>query len=167
MALLDAKFRRNKLRYVLQCLLAAVSVLAVLIILDAISNAAIIAAVGASSFIAFTMPHAQVSRPRFLIGGYVAGAGAGTACYWLSQLVWPALPYLPDRYGYAVFGAFAVGLAIFLMVVTNTEHPPAASLALGLVLGEWRVLSVVVVLVGIVVLAALKKALHSVMINLL
>jgi hypothetical protein len=25
-----------------------------------------------------------------------------------------------------VFGAIAVGLAIFIMAVTNTEHPPAA-----------------------------------------
>lgn len=164
MELFDVEFRQRKLRYVLQCLLATAAVLAVLLILDALTNAAIIAALGASSFILFTMPHAQVSRPRFVVGGYVVGAAVGTLCYWLGQIPWPAAL---AGHSYVAFGAMAVGLAIFVMVLTNTEHPPAASLALGLVLGEWSLLTVAVVLVGIVALSGLKKLLKPALINLL
>jgi len=164
MELFDVKFTRRKLRYVLQSLLAAAAVLLVLLVLDAISNAAIIAALGASSFILFTMPHAQVARVRFVVGGYVVGAAVGTLCYWLGQTPWAAALGEPP---YVAFGALAVGLAIFLMVLTNTEHPPAASLALGLVLGQWSLLTVGVVLVGIVGLSALKKLLQPMLINLL
>ena len=167
MAIFDRKFLHNRLRYVLQSLLAGVSVLLVLAILDPLSNAAVIAALGASYFIAFTMPHAQVSKPRFLIGGYVVGVSAGTACYWLSQLAWPG-PLAPlQHHAYVVFAALAVALAIFVMVVTNTEHPPAASLALGLVLGEWQTMTVVVVLAGIVAVCCLKRILKPILINLL
>ena len=33
-----------------------------------------------------------------------------------------------------IFGSLATSMAMFVMVVTRTEHPPAAALALGLVL---------------------------------
>ncbi|HUS46288.1 MAG TPA: HPP family protein [Phycisphaerae bacterium] len=165
MGFVDEKFRANKARYIFQCGLATASVLAVLLVLDAFSNAAVIASLGASSFVAFTMPRSDVSRPRFLVGGYVVGVAAGSLCYWLSLLAWPG-PLIP-KHSYILFGALAVGLAIFAMVVTNTEHPPAAGVALGLVLGEWHGLTVVVILVGIVALSAVKRLLRPVLIDLL
>jgi CBS-domain-containing membrane protein len=61
----------------------------------------------------------------------------------------------------------SVGLAIFVMVLTNTEHPPAAGVALGLVLGECSILTVTVVLVGIVLLSLIKRVLRPVLKNLL
>ena len=168
MEILDKEFSRHKLRYVLQCCMASASVLVVLAILRAMSNAAIIAALGASSFIVFVGPHAQLSRPRFLIGGYVVGLAAGSLCYWMSNI----LP-LPQQLGpiadfpHVVFGAAAVGLATFVMVIIDFEHPPAASLALGFVLlDEWRWLTVIVVLVGIVVLSLVRHVLKPVLRNL-
>ncbi len=51
---------------------------------------------------------------------------------------------------------------MFLMVITDTEHPPAAGLALGLVLAEsWRPEIIIVVLVGIVLVALLKPVLKD------
>lgn len=38
---------------------------------------------------------------------------------------------------YGLPGALAISLAVFTMVVTRSEHPPAAALALGLVLNDW------------------------------
>ena len=61
MRVLDEKFKGNKRRYLVQCILATVSVLAVLLILDVISDTAVIAVLGASSFIVFTCPR---HRPR-------------------------------------------------------------------------------------------------------
>jgi len=162
----DGNFRSNKARYVLQCLLATVAVMVMLAVMSSIANPAVMAALGASAFIAFTMPETKSSQPRIMIGGYVAGIAVGSACCGLVLLlVGPAATqptWLP-----VVAGGVAVGLAIFAMVVTNTEHPPAASLTLGLVLGEWATLTVVVVLVGIVVLCAIKRLLRPVLRNLL
>jgi CBS-domain-containing membrane protein len=164
MKVFDENFRSNKVRYIFQCLFATSSVFIILLFLDAITNVAVIAALGASSFIAFTMPEKQVSKPRFLIGGYLVGIAAGCLCHYLA-LVLMHLPVIQE-FSYVVFYAISVGLAIFVMVITNTEHPPAASLALGLVL-NFNYLTVVVVLVGIISLSIIKAALRPVLINLL
>lgn len=166
MPLIDRKFAANKLRYFAQCLLATASVLVVLVILDALTEAALIAALGASCFSAFTVPNAKSTRARYLIGGYVVGIVAGTLCFWLGQWGAPLLEGLPPGYPSVLFGALAVGLAILGMVATDTEHPPAAGVALGLVLGQWNWATVGVVLTGIVLLSAIKWLLRSVLINL-
>ncbi len=66
-----------------------------------------------------------------------------------------------------IFGAVATGLAMLLMVITDTEHPPAASLALGFVLSEWDALTVLAVISGIVALASIKEVLKFRLIDLL
>jgi CBS-domain-containing membrane protein len=65
------------------------------------------------------------------------------------------------------FGALATGLAMFLMVVTKTEHPPAAALALGLVLNEWTLLTLVVVIVGVIALSICKQLVLPILMDLL
>lgn len=166
MRLLDARFRRNKLPYILQCLLATASVAVLLIILDAISQTTLIAALGASVFIAFTIPEANLSQPRFMIGGYVVAVCCGCLCFWLMSLSsWQMVPI--RSFPNAAFGALAVGLAMFIMVLTDTEHPPAAGLALGFVLNEWDVRTVVIVLVGIIMVCVIKRALRSILKNLI
>jgi CBS-domain-containing membrane protein len=168
MNIFDEKFKTHKVKYVLQCALATCSVFVVLLLLDILHDTAIIAALGASSFIAFTMPGAQVSRPKFLIGGYLFGILAGTFCHYLS--VWLPLAQwhvAAQEFSDVLFGALSVGLAIFLMVITDTEHPPAAGLALGFVLNDWNHFTVMVVVVGIVSLSILKTLLKPVLMDLL
>ena len=167
MRFLDAKLTRNKLRYVAQCLLAALSIFVVLLILDAKSNAAVLAALGASSFIVFTMPNERVSRSRYLIGGYAVGIVAGFLCFHLSQLpFWEKISLVPPLSS-ALFSALAVGLAIFLMVITDLEHPPAAGVALGLVLNEANQRTILVVLIGIILLVLIKRVIRPLLIDLL
>ena len=81
MAILDQKFRDRKLRYILQCGMAAVSTMVVLAVLYTIANAAVIGALGASAVIVFTMPHRASAKPRYLIGGYIIGIIIGSICY--------------------------------------------------------------------------------------
>jgi len=166
MRFFDETFSRNKARYTFQCLLATTAVLVILLTLDAIHNAVVIAALGASAFIAFAMPHADVSRAKFLIGGYVVAVIVGGLCSYLADL--PALGRAPmvQRYYSIIFGALAVGGTIFVMTVTETEHPPAAGLALGFVLGEWSLVTVLVVLIGICSLVVIKRLLKPILINL-
>ena len=49
----------------------------VMMVLDVVTKAVIIAAFGLSTFIAFTMPKAEVSKLRIMIGGYIVGIVAG------------------------------------------------------------------------------------------
>jgi CBS-domain-containing membrane protein len=170
MDLFDNKLRRHLPRYLLQTLLASAGVLATLLILHAITQAVIAAALGASTFIAFTLPHKDASHPRHLVGGYVCGTLAGLASWRLMTagggdlLAGAGVAQLPV----ATFGALAVGLAMLAMVSTDTEHPPAAGLALGYVLSpDWDWMTVLTVMVGIVTLALIKHALKRTLKDLL
>lgn len=165
-ALIDTSFSGATGRYIVQCGLATLCVLVVLLVLDPLRRGASIASLGASSFIAFAMPHQRISRPRLMVGGYAIGIVVGVLCYWLAGLpIWENVAYVGTS-RYAVFGAVAVGAAIFLMVVTQSEHPPAAGLALGFVTDGTDARTVLVVALGIVALSTLKTLLKPALRNL-
>ena len=167
MQLFDRKALIFKKQYILQSLLATIVIFIVLILLDIVSNAAVIGAFGASTFIAFTMPHRRVSHARFLIGGYIVGVIVGYACNFMSEHpLFLDIGFLDDH-TFVVYGALAVGLSIFIMVVTNTEHPPAAGLALGLVINECDLHIIFFVLVGISIVVFIKHVLKRFMVDLL
>ena len=171
MRIIDKNFRAHIARYILQCLLATVAVMAVLSLMDVVHQTALIAALGASSFVAFTMPEAHVSQPRYLVGGYIVGIAVGGPLGLLHALV---LKHYPD---YAVFGThdlssillggMAVGMAIFLMVITDTEHPPAAGVALALVISPWNHWTILVISGAVVSLCVIKWLLRPFLRNLL
>lgn len=146
----------NIRRYALQCSLATMVVLILLVALDAVTQTVLIAALGASTFIAFAVPRSIVSNPRCLIGGYLVGIFAGSILSSLNTSIGISDPVMAEV-SMIVFGALATGIAMFLMVVTKTEHPPAAALALGLVLNEWTALTLAVVVFGVVALCICKR----------
>lgn len=165
--LLDRKLRVRIRSYVVQCAAATLAIFLVLLVLDGFKQTALIAALGASSFIAFTMPHVKSARPRYLVGGYLVGTAVGAAA---SLLALHALSLNLSASPEAIrigFAAAATGLAIFTMVVTDTEHPPAAGLALGLVMNEWDLMTLAVVMLGILSIATIQRAFRSSMIDLL
>ncbi|MFO7973270.1 MAG: HPP family protein [Candidatus Hydrogenedentota bacterium] len=167
MRFFDPKFKDNPGKYIAQCTMAALVLFVVLLLLEATSNAAVIGALGASSFIAFTMPHANVSKPRYILGGYAVGIVVGVACYYISQLaVLENVPLFQES-GPELFGALAVGISIFGMVITNLEHPPAAGVALGLALNVSMPRTLIVIIVGIVGLTLGKMLLKPLLIDLL
>ena len=84
MRIIDKKFKHDVGRYVLQCSLATLAIMIMLVFLDFSSYTPIIAVLGAGCFIAFRMPGIDASRPRFMIGGYLAGITAGCICHFLS-----------------------------------------------------------------------------------
>ena len=167
MEIIDPKFRKNKAKYVAQTSLVVMVIFIILTVLDAVSNAAVIASLGASSFIAFTMPHADVSRPRFMLGGYAVSIVVGTSFFYASVLVEGSSISLVQSIPIEVFAAFALGVAIFIMVTANFEHPPAAGVALGLVLNGSTGLTILVLMVGILSLVLAKVIAKPVLINLL
>ncbi len=150
---LRSKFKRLWPHYVFQSILCALCVLAVLWILQG-QQLAIIAAIGASSFIVFAMPNAATAQPRRIVGGYIIGLAIGA----LSWLV-PAPAFTYQIIVYAV----VVGLTMFAMVGTDTEHPPACGTALGVAIRNWADDQTLGVMLTIVVSAVILAVAHVVL----
>jgi len=163
---IDRHFRRDDIkRYAMQCGMAGFVVLILLLVLDAVTQTVLIAALGATAFIAFAVPRSLHSGPRSLIGGYVVGILSGALMGTLNNII--DVPVVYDHAVMIVCGAVAISLAMFTMVVTRTEHPPAAALALGLVLNEWGWLTLVVVLLGVIGLSVIKQLVLPALLDLI
>lgn len=164
---IDKKFRKNTLKYIFQCFLATITILAVLIFLDVLNETAIITALGASAFIVFTMPTQYSSDPRRLIGGYIVGLLVGFLFYLISQLQIKDIFDFSETTSLVIFGAIAVGFSIFIMALTNTEHAPAAGIALGLVINRWDYLTIIFIVNAILWLAGIRFILRGYLMDLI
>ena len=163
---LGRQLQREKLRRrAMQCGLAGATVFLLLLILDAVTQTVLIAALGASAFIAFAVPRSLHSDPRHLIGGYLVGIAAGVLMSGINGLLHISSPAV-DHAVMIVLGALAISLAMFAMVMTKTEHPPAAALALGLVLNEWSVMTLFVIIAGITALSLIKRVVMPILLDL-
>jgi CBS-domain-containing membrane protein len=128
---IDKKVKGHLKQYVLQCLIATLALVIVLFYMDIMLKTAIVASIGATSFIIFTMPQTYRAEARYILGGYAVGAIVGV----LLNMLHVSNADLSIN----VIGSVAVGLAMFIMVITNTEHPPAAALALGIAVEGYTV----------------------------
>lgn len=165
--LIDKKFKKNTLKYLFQCLLATLTIFAVLLFLDVLNEAALITALGASAFIVFTMPTQYSSDSRRLIGGYFVGLIVGFIFYFISISDIGNNIFANNTTSLVVFGSLAVGVSIFIMAVTNTEHAPAAGIALGLVISKWDYLTIAFIICAIFWLAGIKLLLKKYMMDLI
>jgi len=116
------KFKTLWVYYILQSLLASCALLALILVLDKDKMVAI-SAMGATSFILFAMPKSVSAQTKNVVGGHLVGLACGTIFYFTN------LPYYVEY-------PCAVGIAIFLMVALDVEHPPAAGTALAVVINE-------------------------------
>ena len=114
-------FKQNWKSYVLQSVFAALTVFIVFLLLS-LYQLAIVASIGASAFIVFAMPKSVAARAKNILGGYCVGL----LCGLFSALI-PHAHHVSS----AFVASFAVGLSMLVMVITDTEHPPAAGIALG------------------------------------
>jgi len=137
------EFRLHWQRYVLQSLLATVVVYVMLAVLR-MENVVIVASLGSTAFVVFAMPTSLSAQPRNVVGGQLVGLACGS----LGALVLhPGSPYTVAVY------ALAVGLSILVMVVTDTEHPPASGTALGVVTTGISLKVTLAVVTGAVILS--------------
>jgi CBS-domain-containing membrane protein len=145
---LYTKFRTHWKSYVFQSLAATVSVFLVLLVLS-LQYQVVIASIGATAFIVFALPKEHTAQARNVLGGHLLGLLSGSL-----------LAFVPHNTEWAAVAVYAsaVGLSMFLMVITDTEHPPAAGTALGVVITGFVLEAVVVV----VVFAGLLALIHRV-----
>ena len=81
MEIIDRSFLKAPRKYIIQGFLAALTVAVMLYFVEVLTHAAIVAALGASTFIVFAMPRSITAHPRRLIGGHIVGIVCGTVCY--------------------------------------------------------------------------------------
>lgn len=142
------------------------TILGIVLTLNSVEQTALIASLGASVFYAYCIPHSLACRPRYMLGGYAIGTVIGCSMSLIADSVTTAAG-LDYQTMHIIFGAVATGLTIFLMVTTDTEHPPAIALSLGYVLNEWDIDTVAVILVGISIICIVRAVLRPRLINLL
>ena len=169
--LLDRRFRHHWKSYLLQCGLATFALLLILLALDVVLQAAIVVAIASSAFIVFAVPHSNASSPRRIVGGHLV-AVLVSAVVSLVHLTPVGANLGADlSLGYYLvvdmMAVVSVGLSIFVMVVTNTEHPPAAGTALGLVVVGWSLPAVIFVMLGAIALSAAHMLLRNRLTNLI
>lgn len=157
----DKKFKSNKGYYIFQCTLVVVILAVLFSMLDFLFDTVLVAALGATSFIVFTGPFKEISKARYVIGGYAIGIIVGL-------IFFNAFEWLSIAHGlFPVFSALSVGVSMFLMVVFDFEHPPAAGVSLGLMMNGGSIYSVVVALVGILFVLLMRRLLSKLLIDLL
>jgi CBS-domain-containing membrane protein len=149
--------------YIFQSLLATLVIFVVFLILGA-DEGIIIASIGASTFIVFALPEKMTARTRNIIGGHFIGIAVGALCH-LLMLKINGSPDLPLMVLRAAVFAFAVGLAMFLMVVLDCEHPPAAGTSLGIAMEGFSMEIAVIIMLVAALLSIIrylfKKYLHD------
>jgi CBS-domain-containing membrane protein len=128
--------------YLLQSLLAVLVVFVVFWSLN-VEQAVIVASIGSTAFIVFTMPSYATAQSRRVIGGHLVGFLCGV----LGSLILNYLSINP-----LVIYSFTVGLSIFLMVALDFKHPPASGTALGVVISGFSFEVMIAILTSAVIL---------------
>ncbi len=95
-----------------------------------VDNTIWITSLAATSFITFAFPKADAVKARVVIGGYIFAGLCGTVCSLLLDAVGNS--YIAVM----LLCLVAVFLTSFSMTVLDLEHPPAAALAVALVLSD-------------------------------
>jgi len=163
---IKVKARDNAGRWLLQCGLATLVILAIFLLLDTFLSASLVAALGATCFIVFAAPRSESARPRVLLGGYLVGTFSGVTCSLLARSSLASSIGIGQSGLLVAFGALAVGLSILGMAFTGTGHPPAAGLALGFVLHPWDHVTIVLILSAVVLLSLARWLLRKVLVDL-
>ena len=130
-------------------------------------RAAIVVAIASTAFIIFVVPDSVAATPRKVIGGHIVAVLVASAVSGVLNI--PGVEELAEdvRYIDDIAAALSVGLSILVMVVTDTEHPPAAGTALGLVIPGWTRTAVVFIISGALALSLIRIVLRPKLVNLL
>ncbi len=137
------EFRLFWKNYIFQSFLATLTIFIVLLFLS-IEHAVIIASIGATAFIVFAMPKSITAKPRNVIVGHLVGFLSGCLC--------ALIPHPSFLYSILLY-SLAVGLSIFVMVVTDTEHPPASGTALGFVITGFDLNAAIALITSVIILS--------------
>ena len=167
MQIFDRKLKKYFPNYILQSLLATIALTIILYFENIFTNTAVVASLGATTFIIFAMPKYETAQPRRVVGGHIFGIIVGILCSYLYSHIQNENNFFLSHEMLKIFiPSLSVGLSIFIMSITNTEHPPAAGTALGITIQGWTYSTILVILTTILLLSLFKFLLKSWLKNL-
>lgn len=137
------EFKRLWKNYLYQSFLATIVVFIVLLLLN-MEHAVVIASIGATAFIVFTMPRNITAAPRRVIGGHLIGLFSGSLCALIPHSL---------IFSSVIVYSLAVGISVFLMVALDAEHPPAGGTALGVAITGFSLNVMIAVFTSSIVLS--------------
>ena len=156
----DPGFAGSPSRFVWQAGLATLVMLAILVFVDSLSYAAIAAGLASSVVGIFIGPSNRTARVRSVVGGHIVALALGSI-FSAILFLGPTETFLMDHVHLRnMVYALAVGGAMLLMAITNTEHPPAAGTALGMASREFDVLIFLSIIGAVMMLGVIKLALR-------
>lgn len=91
-------------------------------ILEAENMPMVLASTGASAMLIFGIPYSPVSQPWPVVGGHLLSAFVGISAYYL----------VPNP---ILASSLAIGVAMLLMHITGSMHPPGGATAVTAVIG--------------------------------
>ena len=156
----DPGFANYPWLFLIQAGLATVVMLVILTFVHSLSSAAIAAGLASSVLGIFLSPSNRISRVRSVVGGHGVALVLGSI---MSALLFsgPVDSFLMDvDYLRNLSFAVTVGLAMLLMAITNTEHPPAAGTALGMASRAFDLLIFFSIIGAVALLAVMKLVLR-------
>ena len=140
--------------------------LAILLIEQGVSDGIIVVTIASSTATVFVIPHSIASSPRRVVGGHVVSVAAGLALWGVLQLITGDANNASNTQ-IDIFGAAAVGLSVLVMATTNTEHPPAAGTAFGIIVAGMSITFIAFILSAAVILSLVRVMLRDRLQNLL
>ena len=166
-----SELKISKWHFILQLLAAVVYVLFVLITLDVISSSPIMWAVGSSSlassaYLIFATPASPTAAARRLVGAYAVAIICGIiirhiASWLMSDSGVMLLGLTHDPHMYWLSGAASVGVSMFFMLLLRLQHPPAAGMALVMVIDQRSYEGILAIFFLAVLLAIIKLILRK------
>ena len=168
---LDTNLSGNLSRYFLQVSIATLALFAALLAEQIIAGGAaaravVVAAIASTAFVLFISPFSPSATPKHTFGGHVIAvlvaspmaviAGTGMGEEWIAQI--PTI--------FAFYAALGVGITMFLMAATNTEHPPAAGTALAVVAHGFSWDLIAFLAVAVLILVGMQRILRSWLVDL-
>jgi|TARA_B100000959_G_scaffold243503_1_gene266814 CBS-domain-containing membrane protein len=142
------------------------ALLAILLIEQGVSDGIIVVTIASSTATVFVVPHSIASSPKRVIGGHVVSVLVGLVLWGLLHLV-SGEANSASNLQIDIFGAAAVGLSVMVMATTNTEHPPAAGTAFGIIVLGLSITFIAFILSAAVILSIARFILRDRLQNLL
>jgi CBS-domain-containing membrane protein len=153
----DSRFKNKWLNYIAQSTMAAFAILLALVTLRQ-QNLVVAASLAATAFTIFIMPHSITASMRNVVGGYIIAIIFGS--------LFAIIP-IKSIIGQDIIYAVAVGCSMFLMAVTNTEHPPAAGTTLGILIDGFSSQIIIGIALGVGVLTIVHWLLKPILLDLI
>lgn len=162
---INNKFDKLPRCFYFQAAVLGTIIFIVLVAMGKIANTAILGAVGvtslsSSAFIAFALPNSQSAHFKNIIVSYLIAIVVGISFYYIGLQLTIMQTFISYDTVYELCGGATVAVAMLLMMITNTEHPPAAGLALGLVLEAWSGLTLLIIVLASITIGLLSRYLQ-------